>query len=74
VKPVGDGIVPGVAYSEDMRNRGRHQIGLADGGEVDKPNAIREGIGHAGRAMEGEVRLANAARASQGKQPDIFPL
>jgi len=74
VKPVGDGFVPGVAHPEYVRDRGCHQIGLGDRGEVDKPNAIREIISHVSCTLESEVCLADSAWASQGEQPDIILL
>ena len=55
------------------RDGGNDESGVRDGSKTDEDHAVREGINHVRRDLNGEAGLAHAARTGQGEQPHIVP-
>ncbi len=56
---------------QNVQDRRRQQLGRRHGRQVDEVNAVREACGFTTGGLDGQPRLADAARAEDGEQPAV---
>jgi hypothetical protein len=67
----GERFVPGLAHSENLRDRGDDEGGVGDGRQAHVPDAVNEVAGDRGRGSRSETRLADTAGSAQRDETHI---
>src|SRR5919201_874099 len=62
-----------IKHAQALCNRGGHLRRVANGGEIDKPDPVREEGAEALSGLEGQTGLADTGRTGQGEQPGRAP-
>ena len=57
--------------SESTCDRCWHQLGVAEGCEIDKPDAVDKRITQVSGDLQRQARLADAARTNQREEPRV---
>ncbi len=60
------------ARPQDLGDHPGHCRRIADGGQLDEPDAVARAVEHLRGRLQGEARLARAARAGEGDQARLL--